>query len=98
MSNYVGATVNSWNFCNTGAKITGSSSVAYGTAYTSGDRIGVYVDVDNHKLHFFKNGTDLGLAYTLPTRTGVCYIPAISLYGPSGVTLQTDVYLPDVKI
>ena len=34
-----------------------NQSVSFGSSYTSGDIIGVYMDLDNGKLYFAKNGT-----------------------------------------
>ena len=40
-----------------GNQVTGGSGSAYGDSYTTGDIIGVYIDLDNLKLYFAKNGT-----------------------------------------
>ena len=37
--------------------VTGASSSSYGDTYTTGDIIGIYLDLDNSKLYFGKNGT-----------------------------------------
>ena len=50
---------------------TGDS--AYGSTYTTGDIIGVYLDLDNNKLYFAKNGTiqnsGTGISITSPAST-----------------------------
>ena len=50
---------------------TGDSS--YGDTYTTGDIIGVYLDLDNNKLYFAKNGTvqnsGTGISITDPAST-----------------------------
>jgi hypothetical protein len=46
---------------------------AYGSTYTTGDIIGVYLDLDNNKLYFAKNGTiqnsGTGISITSPAST-----------------------------
>jgi hypothetical protein len=41
----------------TGEKINGGSASAYGNTFTSGDVIGIALDLDNGKVWFSKNGT-----------------------------------------
>ena len=40
-----------------GNQVSDGSASAYGDSYTTGDIIGVYIDLDNLKLYFGKNGT-----------------------------------------
>ena len=40
-----------------GNKVISGTSASYGNSYTTGDIIGVALDLDNEKLYFFKNGT-----------------------------------------
>ena len=47
-----------------GDKYTGGSSAAYGASYTTGDTIGVVLDLDAGTLTFYKNGTSQGTAFT----------------------------------
>lgn len=50
-----------------GTKVTtvyGGSATSYGASYTSGDVIGVALDMDAGTLAFYKNGTSQGTAYT----------------------------------
>jgi hypothetical protein len=42
---------------NDGNKINGGSASAYGSSFTSGDVIGIALDLDNGKVWFAKNGT-----------------------------------------
>jgi hypothetical protein len=48
----------------TGNKFNNGSSVAYGSTYTTGDVIGVALDMDAGTLVFYKNNTSQGTAYT----------------------------------
>ena len=55
---------------------------SYGNTYTTGDILGMYLDLDNNKLYFAKNGTiensGTGISITAPasTSTGV-YFPCV---------------------
>ena len=40
-----------------GDKVTNNSGSSYGNSYTTGDVIGIALDMDNKKLYFAKNGT-----------------------------------------
>ena len=42
---------------NDGSKLNNSSASSYGSTWTTGDIIGVALDLDNNKLYFRKNGT-----------------------------------------
>ena len=48
----------------TGNKFNNGSSVAYGSTYTTGDVIGIALDMDAGTLVFYKNNTSQGTAYT----------------------------------
>jgi len=48
----------------TGNKFNNNSSVAYGATYTTGDVIGVALDMDAGTLTFYKNNLSQGTAYT----------------------------------
>jgi hypothetical protein len=66
----------------TGNIYNGGSSSSYGVAYTVGDIIGVYMDLDNNKLYYAKNGTIMNsgtgkdITATTSTTTGF-YFPAL---------------------
>jgi hypothetical protein len=47
-----------------GNKINNGTSVAYGSSLADADVIGIALDMDAGELKFYKNGTDLGVAYT----------------------------------
>jgi hypothetical protein len=48
----------------TGNKFNNGSSVAYGATYTTGDVIGIALDMDAGTLVFYKNNSSQGTAYT----------------------------------
>ena len=50
----LGASANDWAYTEDGNKYTSGSGTAYGSTYTSGDIIGVAMDLDNNKLYFLK--------------------------------------------
>ena len=51
-------------YASDGTRWNGSSFVSYGATYTSGDTIGVALDLDAGTLVFYKNNTSQGTAYT----------------------------------
>ena len=63
----------------------GGSSSSYGVAYAVGDIIGVYMDLDNNKLYYAKNGTIMNsgtgkdITAATSTTTGF-YFPALGDY------------------
>lgn len=69
------------NFC--GYYINGMKNVegvgsAYGATYTSGDTIGIYLDMDGRSVTFYKNGVSQGVANTGFTNMTDCVIVATS--------------------
>lgn len=61
---YPGYSSNSYAYDQTGKKRTSDTASNYGAAYTSGDIIGVALDLDNGTLAFYKNGSSQGTAFT----------------------------------
>ena len=67
-----------------------ANGASYGDSYTVGDIIGVFLDLDNHKLYFSKNGTvqasgdptsgSTGTNAAFSITTGHTYFPAIANY------------------
>ena len=53
----VGERANDVAYAQTGNKVIGDSSSSFGNTYTTGDVIGVAVDLDNNAIYFSKNGT-----------------------------------------
>ena len=72
----------------TGQVYTGTSGSAYGGTYTTGDIIGVYLDLTANKLYFAKNGTlensGTGVSITAAaSTTHGHYLPGVGEYGSS---------------
>ena len=70
----------------TGQVYTGTSGSAYGGTYTTGDIIGVYLDLTANKLYFAKNGTlensGTGVSITAAaSTTHGHYLPGVGEYG-----------------
>ena len=74
--------------------VTAASGTTYGDTYAPGDIIGVYLDLDNNKLYFGKNGTvqasGTGIDITaIASTTHGFYWPAVS-YAESGSTCLVE--------
>jgi len=72
----------------TGQVYTATSGTAYGGTYTTGDIIGVYLDLNANKLYFAKNGTlensGTGVSITAAaSTTHGHYFPGVGEYGSS---------------
>ena len=70
---------------NNGEKYSNGSGSSYGATFTTGDIIGVALDMDNGALYFYKNGTIQNsgtAAFTdMITATTTPWLPAVKLYG-----------------
>jgi hypothetical protein len=58
-----GSNSNQWGYYSNGTKKGNSAEVSYGSSWTSGDVIGVAIDVDAGTLSFYKNNSSLGEAF-----------------------------------
>jgi len=82
-SNAVGENANDYSYFANGYVYTNGGNSAYGDAYTVDDIIGNYLDLDNNKMYWAKNGTvqnsGTGQSITAAASTvkGV-YFPAVS--------------------
>ena len=77
---------NEYVYINNGNKYNNNSSASYGASYTSGDIIGVALDLDADTLTFYKNGSSQGVAYSsLPSGT---YLPIFDCYNSSSWILN----------
>jgi len=63
-NNQPGYTADSYGYYGNGQKINNNSLSAYGASYTTGDVIGIALDLDAGTLTFYKNGTSQGTAFT----------------------------------
>lgn len=77
-----------------GTKFNNDSETSYGNTYTTGDIIGIAVDLDNSKIYWSKNGTfqnggdptsgSTGTGSAFNLQTGLSYLPTVNLrYSPS---------------
>ncbi len=66
-----------------GNKNVSGTASSYGNSYTTGDIIGIAIDMDNNKLYFSKNGTfqDSGDPTSGSTGTGAISIISGVTYG-----------------
>ena len=74
---YAGSTSLSVGYYNNGNRYIGDNPTSYGNSYTSGDIIGVAIDIDNGKIYFSKNGTwqNSGVPTSGSTGTGAIDLP-----------------------
>ena len=56
-TDYLGGSNKGYGYLSNGNKQINGSATSYGNTYTTGDIIGIAMDLDNHKLYFHKNGT-----------------------------------------
>jgi hypothetical protein len=75
LSQYAGANANSWGFDSAAMLYYNATGTSYGSSYTTGDIIGVALDMDAGTLTYYKNGTSLGQAFSSITGT---IFPALS--------------------
>lgn len=68
-------------YFNNGNKYGAGANVAYGATYTTGDTIGIALDLDNNTLTFYKNGTSQGVAFSGSQISGLTLQPVYYAYG-----------------
>ena len=79
-------TANGWAYYSGGQKYNNNSGPSYAASFTSGDIIGVALDMDAGTLAFYKNGASQGVAYS----TGLTGKTMIAMVGTgSGSVTQT---------
>jgi len=83
---YLGQTASSaqYGYNSTDGNIyTNDSNSSYGTSFTTGDIMGIAMDLDNNKLYFSKNGVfqNSGVPTSGSTGTGAVSITADKTYG-----------------
>jgi hypothetical protein len=61
---YLGSTAKGYGYISTAVRVNNSTQVSYGATYTSGDIIGVALDMNSGTLIFYKNGVSQGTAYS----------------------------------
>ena len=92
-------------YSSSGAWYTNSGSAnAYGVSYTTNDIIGIYLDLDNNKLYFAKNGTIMnsgtGISITDPASTelGFYFFSGMQWDNSNGCTWQFNFGSPIFSI
>ena len=100
-NDYSGRTdASGWSYFSSGGDIYNNGSTPYGNGFTTGDIIGVAMDLDNAKLYFSKNGTfqNSGDPTSGATGTGAISITSGETYffscgdgsGTSASTIQAN--------
>lgn len=74
---FVGNLALGYSYAGNGQKRNNNTGTAYGSTYTTGDIIGVALDMDAGTLTFYKNGVSQGQAFS---GLAVAYAPAVSCY------------------
>jgi len=75
-------------YSTTGGSYNSDTDTSYGDTYTTGDYIGTYIDLDNNKIYWAKNGTiqnsGTGVTITAPSamtgNSGGAYLPALGFW------------------
>ena len=75
-TNYLGQNTNDYAYYSgNGKTYSGGSASSYGNSYDQGNVIGIYLDLDNNKLYFSKDGTlqnsGTGVSITAPASTSL---------------------------
>jgi hypothetical protein len=99
-----GQTANNYGYNGSNGHIrNNATTVAYGNTYTTNDIVGTYLDLDNNKLYFAKNGTvqnsGTGFSITAPSSTtnGV-YFPIVGERHTNSNTLNVNFGNPSFAI
>jgi hypothetical protein len=87
-TNQLSAPANAWQYSANGEIYNNGSKLTDYSTYTAGDIIGIYLDLDNNKLYYAKNGTiensGTGLSITaVASTTNGFYFFAFGDYGAS---------------
>jgi hypothetical protein len=86
---------NGYGYSGDGNKLNNNTGTAYGATYTTGDVIGIALDMDAGTLTFYKNNTSQGVAFSGLSGT---FMPAFSAAGPTSCNAnfgqQPFIYTP----
>ena len=97
-------------YSHNGNKLHNSASSSYGATYTTGDTIGVGVDMDAGRVYFYKDGTIQNSGTEAFSSITGHIRPIVQLYGSATVTMDfnptcptgylplTSANLPDIEI
>ena len=86
-TDYLGGSNKGYGYLSNGQKQSNNSASSYGSTYTTGDIIGIAMDLDNHKLYFRKNNDaweNSGVPTSGSTGTGAIDIATGVFYGFGG--------------
>ena len=103
-SSFLGKLANDYGYYSqSGSYYTNNGAVTYGNSYDAGDIIGIYLDLDNNKLYFGKNGTvqnsGTGISITDPASTDQKhYFFSIGDYGSNTYNFQVNFGSPTFSI
>jgi len=83
-----GDTGRGYSYLSNGQKKYNNSVTSYGNSYTTGDIIGIAMDLDNNKLYFSKNGTfeNSGVPTSGSTGTGAAFSTVADTFYTFGQT------------
>jgi hypothetical protein len=79
LTNDIGSNAGGWVYESNGNKKNNGSGVSYGASWTTGNIIGVALDMDNGTVVFYKNGASQGTAYSSGL-SGKAIAPIVGLY------------------
>jgi hypothetical protein len=84
LSNSFSASTTSWTYYSNGQKFgNGANGVSYGASFTTGDIIGVALDMDAGSITFYKNGVSQGVAFSTGL-SGKVITPLVSSFVAAG--------------
>jgi len=91
---YAGQYANGWTLHGAGGQFyTSGGNTAQNMSFTNGDIIGIFVDLENGQLIYWKNGVKGFTISSLPKNSGQVY-PVASFAGANKVTLMCHAPLP----
>jgi len=81
-----------YGYNHNGSKYNNDTAASYGDSYTTGDIIGIALDLDNHKLYFSKNGVfqNSGVPTSGSTGTGSAYNLTTGYYYTFGCSVHSS--------
>lgn len=83
-TNSISASATGYSYYSNGQKYNNNTGASYGASFTTGDVIGVALDLDGGTITFYKNNSSQGTAYSSLSGN---FVPALSIYGtPYGFT------------
>ena len=93
---YLGLYADTYGIYGGNGNIYNDGSASYGVSHTTGDIIGIYLDLDNNKLYFAKNGTIMNsgtgkdITAVTNTKAGAYFMVASDFYNGLGGTFRLN--------